>query len=53
MHRLSHVGICTPVKPSWLAHLEMLIISLNGAVSPINCARKIPGPFNVFIIDML
>src|SRR4028118_1489711 len=54
MHRLSQVGICTPVKPSCFAHLQMALRSLNGALSPINWARNIPGPLIVCIaVDLI
>src|SRR5215211_3906032 len=49
MHRASQVGICTPSKPRLLAHRQIDDSSLNGGLSPRNCARKIPGPFMVRI----
>jgi hypothetical protein len=44
------VGICTALNPSDFAQEQIDFNSLNGALSPINCAKKIAGPFIVFII---
>src|SRR2546426_7017471 len=48
--RASQQGICTPLYPSFAAHAAMLFKLLNGAASPANCARKIPGPLIVLIV---
>jgi DNA-binding NtrC family response regulator len=45
----SVVGIWTPTKPLSAAHFAMVGSELNGASGPTNCARKIPGPFMVFM----
>src|SRR5579863_6433718 len=48
--RASHEGICTPANPNPAAQCAIFSSVLNGAASPANCARKIPGPLMVFII---
>src|SRR5689334_14812346 len=52
MQRLSQVGICTPTKPRLFAHLQIDSSELKGGWSPINCARKIPGPLIVVIMNI-
>ena len=43
----------TPTYPKEAAHLQMDFKLSNGASSPINCARKIPGPCIFFIFYYL
>src|SRR5713101_4370643 len=49
--RASQLGICTPLYPSLAAHAAMPFKLLNGAASPANCAKKIPGPLIVLIVS--
>ena len=53
MVEASPVGIWTPMKPLSFAHFAMDGSELYGASGPTNWARKMPGPFMVFMSSVL